>query len=801
MKQVNFFFVFLLAFLSVTVGQAQPLGQVSGFPSLKKPEKYTKPDGTIVPAGAPAAKGVSAYWFVFSDRDNNTTYESPGGSKAYKKLMLGQAFWVIAESGDYVRLVKVEDNTYDLGNGKVTLNAKANPYDYGWISKQNLLLWSESLFKNGFKEKVMAVHTAESLKDPVKYASASKIYVYNSPDLKTTNDKSLELMQFLFVYKISNNAYLVGIYPDLQRDQGGYILGWVSSATIQSWGDRVVLEPKIGQSAGSAPTVFKDEESAKAYAQSGMMSNEQNIWTFKNTQGLDPYWKRPPILGRVGNLVRTGIVTGVYDDKGTEIIPVEDYINIAEGIEKGRSTQFNLVFVVEGRKGVGEKGLEAANRVLSDAQSSFNSSSRVLKTGAVVYYDKGAPISAMEGISEPEKTVAFLGAELIKSSNGKADADMLGGLNRAFSLFGSKKGISTNVIILIGAATEGEDQPERTAQIARLAAESRVHLLAFQIAGGEDYAYENFATQLKDIIIQASKIIARQAEEALAVSGEVVRMEPSLTPTPDFFKVKLDYPVKSPVAGYIMFAENSSAIRTASQLQESASGMLKELREKSSATLQSLDAKVIGVGPRDVEGQAISSMLGDIVKTFKTQQERESFIQLVKSKNFQFFVEGYTPIKQNGTGYEYYDYALLLTALELSEITLFVKKEILDKSMEEGPQIVRENIVTAYKKIMREHVGSERLTEEEMMGKTPAEVIEMLTGIPSSSKLLQEYTLRDLEDPAVVSDDQIAKIREYFSTKYQALYTLSNGGIVDLIERSFKVAGENYYWVPQSFVP
>lgn len=778
---------------------SQPLGQVSGFSTSKKPLIYKQPTGEVAPVGAPTLQGVSTYWYVFSDRDENPTYEIPGGKKIYKKIKMGEAFWVIAEKDDYVRIVKVADGTYDVGSGKVTLMAEANQHDYGWIGKQNLLLWSESLFQNGFKQKLLAVHTVESLKDPARYAAESKIFVYNSPDLKVKNNNTIELMQFLYVYKSTGNAHLVGVLSSLNRDQGGYLLGWVSSSTLQSWGDRIVLEPNISGGNSLPPYVFKDQESAKAYAQSGTPNLQSSIWSYKKTTVPDPYWKRLPILKREGNLVTTGVVTGVYGESGKEIISADDYDNIRNDYEPKRSSTFNLVFVVEGRKGVGEQGIEAAMRVHEDAISSLSGSSKTLRSGVVVYYDKDAPCWATDGINNPEATKASLRSNLVQPVKGGSDADMLAGLERALSMFGSRKDLATNVIVLIGAATLGEDLPERTSRIAKLVADNRVHLLAFQIAGGDDYAYDNFSTQVKDVITLSAKMIAKEAEDAFASTGKIKKMQPSLSQTKVYFKYQLDYPDNSPVAGYLYFAENSSVVRTAAQLQDGAFTMLKELKEKSSKALESLDAKVVGIGPRDVEGQAVNALLGDMIRSFKTEKERQAFMNLVMSKNFQFFVEGYTPIKPVTSAGNYYDLCLFLTASELSEITVFIKKEIMDKSLDASAQVLRESIVTAYKKIIQDHYGRDRITE--MMDKSPSEIMALLTGLPSTSQLLQDYTLRDIEDPSTVSDDQIAKIKEYFIIKYEKLRQLAESGSVDQVVREFKVVDKYHYWVPQSIIP
>src|ERR1700754_1235672 len=94
-------------------------------------------------------------WVVFSDRDDNFTTTTPGGSLFMKKLDFMEPFFVGEEKNGYLRLIK-----YSAGllTGR-KINDKKSATSYGWISRWKLLLWNRSYAnqKTGYPEKSIAI--------------------------------------------------------------------------------------------------------------------------------------------------------------------------------------------------------------------------------------------------------------------------------------------------------------------------------------------------------------------------------------------------------------------------------------------------------------------------------------------------------------------------------------------------------------------------------------------------------------------------------------------------------------------
>jgi hypothetical protein len=86
---------------------------------------------------------TSLPWIVFSDRDENYTYTSPGGTLVMKKLKFMDPFYVSEERNGYIKLIKYQPG---MVQGRKLTNKKSSQ-SYGWISKSKVLLW-QSAFIN-----------------------------------------------------------------------------------------------------------------------------------------------------------------------------------------------------------------------------------------------------------------------------------------------------------------------------------------------------------------------------------------------------------------------------------------------------------------------------------------------------------------------------------------------------------------------------------------------------------------------------------------------------------------------------
>ena len=186
-------------------------------------------------------------WIVISDRDNNKTYVDRSEESSVKKVLsFGTAYRIIDEKDEWLKIgSQVDPNEYVDKKGKISVS------DFGWIKKDKLLLWNNSL-----SDPITKIHLKGFLLNKAKNFNSKelkKVYYYSSPDLKDTSPKGeLDLYNFYFIYKIEyhegagNDRYLLGVdskyNPYLSPDN---LKGWVDQRRIDEWNTRLAITPNF----------------------------------------------------------------------------------------------------------------------------------------------------------------------------------------------------------------------------------------------------------------------------------------------------------------------------------------------------------------------------------------------------------------------------------------------------------------------------------------------------------------------------------------------------------------------------
>lgn len=212
-------------------------------PSQETPDSgfYGYVDQVKVSDGYPKK---SEPWVVISDRANNTVFMDKGDEKSPKEIKFLEPLLVVKEKTSK-NLVKVAEFIPDALMKKLPSKSVKT---YGWIPKDQLLLWTNSLKRtdNGFNVKaVLTPNKSDVLKNGAKYLKNDSVLLFSSPDLTKPIDKKLPVGQLVYIYKQAeaNNRFLIGKSPSLKLDSiSNDIYGWVSSNMIANWGERSALK-------------------------------------------------------------------------------------------------------------------------------------------------------------------------------------------------------------------------------------------------------------------------------------------------------------------------------------------------------------------------------------------------------------------------------------------------------------------------------------------------------------------------------------------------------------------------------
>jgi len=320
MKYYKFFLIFLVYnFFSVEI-----FGQIPQ-KALEIPVKYLKPE-----------KGVSltlsnkrrpnSFWVVFSDKAGNETYENATGKKIKHVIGFLDDFYVAEETDKRVHIVK--DTDYKEG-------FSASAEDFGWIDKKNLLLWNHCIITKSRKinKKGMVINTIESLKnDKTNTGDEEKVNYFYDSHLTKSTAKSSKVYDILYIYKIKDDAILLGVnYVTDVYHAKDELLGWVSAKKIAIWDNRIAIEPNWDKEAARErkeknikTTFFIDISKAKLFAEGKQLNEKYVIWNNDTYEKRNiGNWRRFPLLSynKETKIIKAGVITTKVNENTTYYIP------------------------------------------------------------------------------------------------------------------------------------------------------------------------------------------------------------------------------------------------------------------------------------------------------------------------------------------------------------------------------------------------------------------------------------------------------------------------------------------------
>ncbi len=369
--------IFSLCFLLMQAGIVMAQFSLPFHKKVKAmPKTFVKPAATTNLAAT--GPKTSAPWVVFSDRDDNFTTTTPGGSLFMKKLDFMEPFFVAEEKGGYLKLIKYNNG---LLSGR-KINNRKSAISYGWISRWKVLMWNRSFtdLKTGYAEKSIAIINGKLPLTVSRsyYDDIDSAYVYSAPELHKIVGK-VRLHQINYIFKRSEDGrkYLVGSDDQLVTDSASKVIyGWIAADAIHNWGGRLYLSPAIPGSDEQADSV-------------SMLLHQLHA---------DPLLREDDIILRsapvLGNSTPTNYTVGkavdVYDKSHNTLITINgsilkypDYLDLRKHIHN-----VNIVFVMDASSAM-KKYFPGLTNTIQSLENVFNEYDKKhhLSYGAVVYRD------------------------------------------------------------------------------------------------------------------------------------------------------------------------------------------------------------------------------------------------------------------------------------------------------------------------------------------------------------------------------------------------------------------------------
>jgi hypothetical protein len=763
---------------------------------LRMPQKFVKPKFETSTDQSISAQLSNQYWSVWIDRKGVTT-----SNGKVPKFM--DRFLVVEQKSDQVHIV--------LDNGAFSNSVNMfmeEPEDYGWVNKSNCVLSPFALYssESNFRIKVMTITTPEMMQKDMERIKegAKKLAFFDTPTDIKPNDKETPLFEFFFILKREGSRFLLSKKEDLTRGNAiDYVNGWVDIPSVQIWDQRQALEPNWDKDAANErikknvkSSIFSDSASAKLFA-SRKNINEPFWSDDRYAVRYSPYWKRLPVLKQRGNLVETAVVSDLVQESGDSLkfVKNDQMMDIDRLLNEqiARSRFINLVFVIDGTQSMGPYLLSVRNAVIQSA-TAIQNSANTFKYGAVIYrdyeksdYDNDCyMVQKLTDFNQFSRFMTTVDPNEPKCVDQSTSEGMYLGLKKVENVLrGSEK--QTNIVIVIGDSGDREGEGRiKESDVIPLLTKFNCGILAMQVHHKQDVSYEDFIFQLRDLGIKNAVEISNINKKEY---GELNLT--SLSTTPRWKQDKagnrtLYLLQNGPVNGGLQYVVQGQSFNPDLFTTE-VKKIITSTNTKNDSLINDL-RKLLTVVPEDKSKE--SGLTQEAIQLLRKAGFSSEQINILRQRNYQFMLRGHTPIKLDSLKNDVYNYIIFLDQRELEDMRI-----TLDRLYDPG-QVVskrRERLQTAWKEILRANYG---VTTEEIADKSLAELMGLITGLPSLNPLLKKFRVTDLTDIAKVSDSEFDAIVNNILKKRDDLNRLMGNK-----EFFFLSNDRPWYWIPQSYLP
>jgi len=776
--------------------------------SLNSVKAVGKPDIFFIPVYQTDINlpytALNRYWIVYSDREKNQTFTTQGGNIVKNTLNFMEKFRVAESTGSYVHIYKEYQPT-------VWPQISSDAVDYGWIGKDKLLLWEHCLRNTSslIDKKAMILSTFEGTTN--KQTDDEAIAFKLNPEFTIDSDKKSRLFEILFVYKTTDNAVLLGENMELQGNEIDVLSnmrGWVPIESVTFWDHRITLEPNWEQAAAKErmdksikPAIFIDEKAALDYQKGIKVDPKFIVW--ENDPGPKRnigQWRRFPILEtRNTGIHKTGVMGKIRSE--SVIMDPERMAEIRKAIEalEMKTRKINVVFVVDGTESMGKfyesiaSGIQTSmnNLQLEDTQNRFS-------FGAVIYRDflEGENKIELRPLTENYREIIefFNIARTDYSRDNDLPEAVFYGLKTALTQLGVRKGES-NFIVLIGDCGNHSRIDETQVpidEVLDLLAETESSLISYQVNNGFYPTYQEFIDQSRRMIIGAALKIRKIREDS---KGKWINENSNLE-VPVFISTGPNRYTLNPqeIIGSYLFPGIGQAL-SYEILEKEIITKVNEFDTRISQMLANAYEVIRGAGTSEPDsGEADEYHPAVINFLSKLQGLSNEEIEMMKNRNYQFSMKGYTTKSVKNLFYPLFKESLFLSREDLLETIMRLNSlcGIAGTSMSDR-RVKMQNI---WIDILESIIGSEK--REEILNMQVDDLHNVVFGLPSQSQFTSQVRLRDIVEVTVIDDTKFEQYADYLCNKLASLRSIVND---QNYNESFVSNNITYYWIPMELFP
>lgn len=712
------------------------------------------------------------YWIVYSDRDANKTYTTPGGDKRHSLLRFNEPLRIAKITGDYA-LVYKEPNKRATWP-RISADAECK----GWIHMDNLLLWDSCLAdEKGIYYKALVCRNVD--------ASGSEFgKAYRNPVDKTSLYFMDGTMRFYFVMKRhSNGNVLLATQHTMSGDSDQVLYAWLPETSYIPWNQRSCIEPTWDEE--DVEYLAAKKAKALVYDSQGNLASSASFKTNNKPYSEYKYRMNP-------NVLRFPILDGTTSTRyecssftSQDVGAVDPDLERRKQLEKLK--RVNLAIVIDGTRSMNDYFM-AVYKAIQEGCEYFDSAKYDIKVGAVIYRDYA---DGSEGLCEifpytkpnDPSLLDFLstgGNYGIKSSSkDKTHTEALFyGMNEALDKLKADPEESSLMLVIgdCGNALNDAKGPSQS-ELEKKIVEQNVNVVAYQVRNIDSEAWNLFNRQILQIVKNTLQMKYDDLVKGTRVKGKI---------TADG---QVFYNDVQPDALYI--GSHKYATRGSTISPEVLVTLMKEsLMTYSNLVQHHLD---LIVSPEYMV-TPMSGRTEEVAQATGFEVNAEWLRKRVKNAGGELIgFRGWTD-KKHPSGIAYYKPILFITSEEFLE--LIQRLEPVYQVSRNATSDYRKPYIDAIKQLLKSFTPG--LTDAQLEKMGIYNVTEMIQGLNEASESMSSgRSLLEIGDERVVKAPEYRRIVTEFARKYENLLNLKHGRYEYV--REFN--NVKYYWIPIEDLP
>ncbi|MCD8192982.1 MAG: hypothetical protein LUD74_00200 [Tannerellaceae bacterium] len=827
-----YFLLFIIAFSSCA-----PINRAT---RLKKTPREHSLNYCLSETKAPYTDYNKEVWTVFSDRDENDTYQNPGGKVKLKKWSSWNLFFVIKEKGDYLRLVKFDPEIIENNIYAAKIKDRKKAQYYGWVHRSRLLLTRQSStdIATRFKNKAITIATdTTAIVDSEAFFETDSIWTYRDENL-TVRYQKIPMYELVFQLKMSNDKKKVLIAkktivaPEEAHED---ILGWVSVSLVKEFTQRLFVDMKtIPAEVATDSFLYKDRAKMKPLDIPAITWSE-----ISSFQKRTPSFRYNPVQqyctgDSMDIRFRTAVPAPVVDRKDNYVYNVN-----GKKIMYGRFLQLekelkklNLMFVFEGKEQVLNNFSELLN-IVQNLHPVINKE----EDGFEFRYGAVMACRNKKGNQEPViRTVGLTASydemiEFLTETNEQLDnyqpltiRQAWTGLRTAVDLL-EGQGEETNIVVILG--EEGYSEWADSVLVHRMA-DANCRILGYQMNSEVSNRGNNFVLQIENMIAHAARRESHAKREKIVFTDQVKPYQRYKENSRNVYS--LDFPQRSMTQGWVLFPDKANEMPL-DMLFTAIDTLVMQVKADNDTLISSLDRafRLVGSNRYKYDTTWVNYNLQD-----STWLLDRGLPGRFKKELPAWYLPSQTiTLEPTDTDVNYH---LLLSQTELNSLVQFMeiisarepdykykgKKQRTRKfcncpddelyfqainmdyyTDKEGLPVymttkrIRKHLYRLYLNEMR----SERLCTvktKKLKRYSLAKMHYEILGSPTDYPIATGFTLKDIKRKKHMRDFELDEMIQYFKTKKDALadHIRTSSG-----KDTFVSNGETYYWIDSRLLP